>query len=112
MQTVEPADGVPLVFSALDADVAGPTEVAWAEAGSLVVSNAKSHRMDADVPLLVITHDAGRYWPAHELRKRSGTIQVTISPPILPNGRDSKALTEQAREVMSAAVAAIARPPA
>jgi aspartate-semialdehyde dehydrogenase len=45
--------GVRLCFSALDADVAGPVEVAWAEAGALVVSNAKSHRMAPDVPLVV-----------------------------------------------------------
>ena len=45
--------GVALVFSALDADVAGPIEETWARAGALVVSNAKSHRYDADVPLVV-----------------------------------------------------------
>lgn len=44
---------VPIVFSALDASVAGPVETAFAEAGVLVVSNAKSHRMDPEVPLLV-----------------------------------------------------------
>lgn len=44
---------VPLVFSALDAEVAGPVETRLAEAGALVVSNAKSHRMDELVPLVV-----------------------------------------------------------
>jgi len=44
---------VPLVFSALDASVAGAAEKTCAEAGSLVVSNARSHRYDRDVPLLV-----------------------------------------------------------
>lgn len=43
----------PLVFSALDAEVAGEIEAACAAAGALVVSNAASHRMDRDVPLLV-----------------------------------------------------------
>lgn len=43
----------PLVFSALDAQVAGEIESACAAAGALVVSNAASHRMDRDVPLLV-----------------------------------------------------------
>jgi len=43
----------PLVFSALDAGVAGEIETACAAAGALVVSNAASHRMDRDVPLLV-----------------------------------------------------------
>jgi aspartate-semialdehyde dehydrogenase len=43
----------PIVFSALDADVAGPIEQAFAKAGALVVTNTRTHRMDADVPLLI-----------------------------------------------------------
>lgn len=49
----EPGSGWPLVFSALDSAPAGPLETAFAEAGHVVVSNASSHRMDADVPLVV-----------------------------------------------------------
>jgi aspartate-semialdehyde dehydrogenase len=49
----EPMAGLSLVLSALDAAVAGPIEEAFAGAGILVVSNARSHRMDEDVPLLV-----------------------------------------------------------
>jgi aspartate-semialdehyde dehydrogenase len=51
--TPEEVTGCPLVFSSLDAAVAGPVEEAFARAGCVVVSNARSHRMDADVPLLV-----------------------------------------------------------
>ncbi len=47
------AVGCRVAFSALDASAAGPAEQAFAEAGMLVASNAKSHRMDPDVPLLV-----------------------------------------------------------
>jgi aspartate-semialdehyde dehydrogenase len=43
----------PIVFSALDADVAGPIEQEFARAGAFVVTNARNHRMDPDVPLLV-----------------------------------------------------------
>jgi aspartate-semialdehyde dehydrogenase len=43
----------PLVLSALDAAVAGPIEEKLAGSGHLVVSNASSHRMRPDVPLLV-----------------------------------------------------------
>lgn len=43
----------PIVFSALDADVAGPIEQAFARAGAFVVTNTRTHRMDADVPLLI-----------------------------------------------------------
>lgn len=55
LRPTEPAsaDGCRIVFSALDAAVAGPLEEAFAAASHLVVSNAKSHRMDRDVPLLV-----------------------------------------------------------
>jgi len=42
-----------LVFSALDAGVAGPIEQDFAQAGRVVVSNSRNHRMDPDVPLLV-----------------------------------------------------------
>src|SRR4051812_49958872 len=43
----------PLVFSALDATVAGDVELAFARAGRLVLSNAKNFRMDDDVPLVI-----------------------------------------------------------
>ncbi|MBI4538122.1 MAG: aspartate-semialdehyde dehydrogenase [Gemmatimonadetes bacterium] len=49
----EPALEPRLVFSALDAGVAGPVEAELARQGHVVVSNARSHRLDADVPLLV-----------------------------------------------------------
>ncbi|MBI2580949.1 aspartate-semialdehyde dehydrogenase [Candidatus Woesearchaeota archaeon] len=42
-----------LVFSALDAAVAGPIEEEFAKAGYAVSSNSRNHRMDADVPLLI-----------------------------------------------------------
>jgi aspartate-semialdehyde dehydrogenase len=53
IQPCEPPLAGPIVFSALDADVAGPIEQAFAAAGAHVVTNARTHRMDADVPLLV-----------------------------------------------------------
>ncbi|MBA3259317.1 MAG: aspartate-semialdehyde dehydrogenase [Gemmatimonadales bacterium] len=43
----------PIVFSALDAEAAGPIEQAFARAGAYVVTNTRNHRMDEDVPLLV-----------------------------------------------------------
>lgn len=42
-----------LVFSALDTTVAAQVEPAFAAAGHVVVSNARTHRLDADVPLVV-----------------------------------------------------------
>jgi aspartate-semialdehyde dehydrogenase len=42
-----------IAFSALDAEIAGPIEQAFARAGVIVVTNTRTHRMDPDVPLLV-----------------------------------------------------------
>src|SRR5690606_5348930 len=41
------------VFSGLDASVAGEVERRFAEAGVPVISNARNHRMDPAVPLLI-----------------------------------------------------------
>ena len=43
----------PIVFSALDAVVAGEVEMAFARAGKFVLSNAKNFRMEPDVPLVI-----------------------------------------------------------
>jgi aspartate-semialdehyde dehydrogenase len=42
-----------LLFSALDAEAAGRYEHAFAAAGHIVVSNARTHRLATDVPLLI-----------------------------------------------------------
>ncbi|MBN1566253.1 MAG: aspartate-semialdehyde dehydrogenase [Acidobacteria bacterium] len=42
-----------VVFSGLDANVAGPIEEDFARAGYIVLSNSKNHRLDEDVPLVI-----------------------------------------------------------
>jgi len=42
-----------ILFSGMDASVAGPLEEQYAEKGHFVVSNAKNHRMDPDVPIII-----------------------------------------------------------
>jgi len=42
-----------VVFSALDAEVAGDIEQEFARAGAIVITNTRVHRMDPDVPLVV-----------------------------------------------------------
>jgi aspartate-semialdehyde dehydrogenase len=42
-----------IVFSALDAEVAGPIEQEFAQSGAYVVTNTRTHRMVSDVPLLI-----------------------------------------------------------
>jgi aspartate-semialdehyde dehydrogenase len=53
VEPTEPESRCRLVFSALDASVAGPVERAFAGAGHFVVSNARNHRMDRSVPLII-----------------------------------------------------------
>ena len=48
-----PPNAPKLVFSGLDASVAGEIEGAFAKAGHFIVSNTRNYRMEADVPLLV-----------------------------------------------------------
>ncbi len=49
----EPNLNCKIVFSGLDSSIAGEVETDFANAGYIVVSNSKNHRMDKDVPLLV-----------------------------------------------------------
>src|SRR5688572_16662490 len=53
IESCTPGRGPRVVFSALDASVAGDIEQAFAAAGHLVVSNARNYRMDPLVPLLI-----------------------------------------------------------
>ena len=50
---LDPAGAPRIVFSALDAAVAGEAETAFARAGRLVVSNARNHRLDPLTPLVI-----------------------------------------------------------
>ena len=55
-RTVEGVDAAPdvdVVFSGLDASVAGEVEADWARRGYAVVSNARNYRLDPTVPLLI-----------------------------------------------------------
>lgn len=53
VQPTAPPIEARIVFSALDSAVAGSIEVDFVRAGHVVISNAKCHRMDPDIPLLV-----------------------------------------------------------
>lgn len=70
----EPSFEAPLVFSALDAEVAGEIESDFASRGALVVSNARSHRMDPDVPLVVPEVNPDHLVLARTSRYRPGAI--------------------------------------
>ncbi len=55
MQVRAPTPDLPckIVFSALDSSIAGDVEKAFSEKGYVVISCAKNHRMDENVPMLV-----------------------------------------------------------
>jgi len=70
-----------LMFSAMDASVATEIEREFAEAGHVVVSNSKNHRMEADVPLLVpeVNPDHLRLIPVQK-RHRHWKGQIVTNP--------------------------------
>ncbi|TPX37009.1 hypothetical protein SmJEL517_g01062 [Synchytrium microbalum] len=64
--------GVKIVFSGLDSDVAGDVEDAFLAADVAVFSNAKNHRMDDDVPLVVPVVNTRHYDIIGHQRKHRG----------------------------------------
>src|SRR5579862_1286813 len=77
----KPGNAPRLLFSAMDASVATEIERAFAEAGHIVVSNSKNHRMEPDVPLLVpeINADHLKLIPLQQ-RKRGWKGQIATNP--------------------------------
>jgi aspartate-semialdehyde dehydrogenase len=81
VEECKPGNAPRLLFSATDASVATEIEQAFAQAGHVVVSNSKNHRMDEDVPLLVpeINPDHLRLVPGQQ-RKRGWKGQIVTNP--------------------------------
>ena len=67
----------PILLSALPSGVARELEPRLARAGHLVVSNASSHRMDPDVPLIIPEVNPGHIALARNQIERSGGGIVT-----------------------------------
>jgi 1-acyl-sn-glycerol-3-phosphate acyltransferase len=44
-----------------------------------------------------VAHDAGYYWPRRGWYKKPGTVRVVIGPPIKAEGRDPRAVNEEAQ---------------
>jgi aspartate-semialdehyde dehydrogenase len=91
-ECVPPLPG-PIVFSALDADVAGPIEQAFARAGAYVVTNARTHRMDADVPLLIPEVNADHLNLVDRQREARGWPGAIIANPNCSTAALALALT-------------------
>jgi len=77
----KPGNAPRLLFSAMDASVATDIERAFAQAGHVVVSNSRNHRMERDVPLLVpeINADHLRLVPGQQ-RARGWKGQIVTNP--------------------------------
>jgi aspartate-semialdehyde dehydrogenase len=81
VEPCEPPLQGPIVFSALDADVAGPIEQAFAGAGVFVVTNTRNHRMDEDVPLLIPEANADHLTLIDRQREARGWSGAIIANP-------------------------------
>jgi aspartate-semialdehyde dehydrogenase len=81
VEDCRPGNAPRLLFSAMDASVATEIERAFAEAGHVVVSNSRNHRMERDVPLLVpeINPDHLRLVPLQQ-RARGWKGQIVTNP--------------------------------
>ena len=77
----KPGNAPRLLFSAMDAGVATEIERAFAQAGHVVVSNSRNHRMEQDVPLLVpeINADHLKLVPGQQ-RARGWKGQIVTNP--------------------------------
>jgi len=77
----KPGNAPRLLFSAMDASVATEIERAFAQAGHIVVSNSRNHRMEKDVPLLVpeINPDHLKLVPGQQ-RARGWKGQIVTNP--------------------------------
>jgi len=77
----KPGNAPQLLFSAMDASVATDIERAFAQAGHVVVSNSRNHRMERDVPLLVpeINPDHLKLAPVQQ-RARGWKGQIVTNP--------------------------------
>lgn len=83
-RTVEacvPGRGPKVVFSGLDASVAGDIEGAFAAAGHIVVSNARNFRMDPLVPLLIPEVNADHLAVLAEQRAAKGWPGAIVTNP-------------------------------
>ncbi len=76
-----PGNAPRLLFSAMDASVATEIEQAFAQAGHVVVSNSRNHRMDADVPLLVPEVNPGHLSLIKAQQKNRGWSGMIVTNP-------------------------------
>ena len=77
----EPGQGPKVLFSALDAAAADTLEAEFAAAGHTVLSNARSHRMNPLVPLLIPEINADHLSLLAEQRRHHGWSGAIVTNP-------------------------------
>src|SRR5437764_8229006 len=77
----KPGNAPRLLFSAMDASVATEIERAFAEAGHVVVSNSRNHRMEQDVPLLVPEVNPSHLSLIHAQQRNRGWRGMIVTNP-------------------------------
>lgn len=81
VQAVRTGVAPKIVFSALDASVAGEAEAALARAGHVVLSNARNYRMDPLVPLLIPEINPRHLSVLRLQRKQKGWSGAVVTNP-------------------------------
>ncbi len=81
VEDCKPGNAPRLVFSSMDAAVATEIEQAFAQAGHVIVSNSRNHRMEPDVPLVIpeINSDHLKIIPLQQ-RRRGWKGQIATNP--------------------------------
>lgn len=73
------------------------TRIPTGKAGKYARSGA-SLAIEAGVPLLLVSHNAGYFWPADGFLKYPGKVEVIISEPIDPTGKTAHEIMTHAQE--------------
>ena len=73
------------------------TRIPVGEAGKYARGGANL-AIDAKVPVIFVSHNAGYCWPSDEFIKHPGTVEVVISKPVNPEGMTAKELTDMAQQ--------------
>ena len=69
------------------------TRVPYGQIGKFSRSGA-ALAVNANLPVLPIAHNAGKYWPKEGWGKRAGTIEVVIGEPMWAEGTGPRAIAE------------------
>lgn len=73
------------------------TRIPYGETGKYAKGGA-ALAIEANVPVLFVSHNAGAFWPHTQFQKYAGTVDIKVSELIDPEGMTAKELTDMAKE--------------